>query len=98
MIVACLVRGGKLEELTLNASNVVVEDGAAPPTPGRYVAVTLSGTVLWDADALWRPGSPWQVRHLDDLTGRLEPAGVRHAYIRKMDPQGSITVFLGVPN
>ena len=98
MIVACLVRGGKLEELTLNASNVVVEENAAPPAPGRYVALTIRGTVEWDGDAVWHPGKPWQVSHLDDLSGRLEPAGVRHAYIRRMDPEGSITVFLGVPN
>ena len=98
MIVACLLRGGKLEQLTLNASNVVVEKDVAPPQPGEYVAVSISGTVIWDADAVWQPANPWQVRQLDDLTGRLAPARVRYAYIRKMDPRGSITVLLDVPN
>jgi hypothetical protein len=97
MIVACLVRGGKLEELTLNASNVVVEEGARP-SPGNYVAITVRGSVAWDADATWHPDFPWEVPHLADLTARLDPARVRYAYIRKMDPRGSITVFLSVPN
>ena len=98
MIVACLVRGAKLEELTLNASNVTVEPGAEPLAPGDYVAITVSGTVSWESDAVWQPRKAWDVAGLDDLTARLAPAAVQYAYIRRIDPRGSITVFLAVPN
>jgi hypothetical protein len=92
MLAASLARGGVLEQLTLNASNVVVEEDAGIPA-GEYVAISVKGEVKWDADATWRPAAPWRVPHLADLTSRLEPAGVRFAYIRKL-PLGSITVFL----
>jgi hypothetical protein len=98
MIVACLVRGAKLEELTLNASNVVVDPQSVAPPPGQYVAVTVRGAVFWEAEAAWLPDQPWHIAGLDDLSARLVPAAVRYAYIRKMAPQGSITVFLPVPN
>lgn len=99
MIAASLSRGGKLEELTLNASNVTVAppdhgDESAGPPAGDYVAVTVRGRVAWDAEAVWEPGRPWKQPWLDDLTGRLAPAGVRYAYIRKLLDGGSITVFL----
>ena len=58
------------------------------------VAVTVRGRVAWDAEAVWEPGRPWKQPWLDDLTGRLAPAGVRYAYIRKLLDGGSITVFL----
>jgi len=98
MIVACLVRGGKLEELTLNASNVTVDADSRDPPPGHYVAITVSGSVFWDSEGVWLPARPWQLHGLDDLTARLSPAAACYAYIRKMDPRGSITVFLSVPN
>jgi hypothetical protein len=96
MIVASLVRGARLEDLTLNAANVTVPadpDGAGPPA-GDYVAVTVGGEVAWEADAAWQPGSPWPLRRLEDLTARLAPAGVRFAYVRHAPPRGSLTVFL----
>ena len=93
MIAASLARGGVLEELTLSAANVTVEESADPP-PGDYVALTVKGQVAWEAEAVWRPGRPWRVSWLDDLTARLAPAGVRYGYIRKLSPGGSITIFL----
>ena len=95
MIAACLARGGVLEELTLNVSNVTALDpdpGGLPP--GDYVGVTVSGRVAWEAEATWQPTRPWQQPWLDDLSGRLAPAGARYAYIRKLPDRGSITVFL----
>jgi hypothetical protein len=94
MIAASLARGGVLEELTLNAANVRVEDDGGDPTPGEYVALTVRGKVAWEADAVWLPGRPWRVAWLEDLTARLAPAGARCGYIRNLAPGGSITVFL----
>ncbi len=98
MIAASLARGGKLEALTLNASNVTVPAEAADelrgPGAGDYVAVSVSGEVGWGSDATWTPARPWQVPWLDGLTARLAPAGVRFGYIRNLSPRGSITVYL----
>jgi hypothetical protein len=49
MIAAALVRNGhKLEEITLNVSNVVVEPEAAGPAPeGDHVAVTIRSRGDW---------------------------------------------------
>lgn len=96
MIAASLARGGVLEELTLNASNVSVPDdpeGAGDPPAGEFVAITVRGRVAWEADATWTPGRPWRVPWLDDLTARLAPAGARYGYIRHLAPGGSITIF-----
>jgi hypothetical protein len=97
MIAASLVRSsGDLAALTLNASNVAVPADAstdgAPPA-GEFVALTVKGAVAWEADRVWLPARPWLASDLADLTGRLAPANVRYAYIRK-GPPGSITVFL----
>ena len=93
MIAASLARGGRLEELTLNASNVSVLDPGEPP-PGDYVAITVKGRVAWEAEAAWHPDRPWRVPWLDDLTARLAPAGARYAYLRRLPDAGSITVLL----
>jgi hypothetical protein len=99
MIAGSLARSKKdLGELTLNASNVVVplmgaEDGHGPAA-GEYVAITISGDVIWTADAVWAPGQRLNDPWLADLNARLEASGSPYAYIRKLDPQGSITVFL----
>lgn len=53
-----------------------------------------SGAAAWDADAAWHPGRPWALRSLEDLTARLAPAGVRFAYVRRLPPRGSLTIFL----
>ena len=98
MIAGSLSRGAQLEELTLNASNVVVESGGdheeRPPLPGEYVAVTVSGNVDWEADAVWYPASPQPEGKLGEINARLLDAGARYAYIRRLTPKGSITVFL----
>ncbi|OGA40359.1 MAG: hypothetical protein A3G28_08345 [Betaproteobacteria bacterium RIFCSPLOWO2_12_FULL_68_19] len=98
MMAASLSRGARLEELTLNVSNVTVPppdpDDPGGPAAGDYVAVTVSGEVPWEAEAVWQPASPWRMPSLADLTGRLAPAGARYAYLRRRGPQGSITVFL----
>lgn len=100
MIAAALSHGGQLEELTLNASNVVVPpdpdldpaDASGPP-PGEYVAVTVSGETNLGPDSAWRPGGA-----ASGLLGRIEErlvtAGVRYAYVRSAPPNGSVTVFL----
>lgn len=99
MIAASLARGAKLEELALNASNMVVEpyddgDQGSGPPPGEFVAITVRGKVAWEADAVWLPQRPWQVPWLEDLTARLAPALARYGYIRNLPPGGSITVLL----
>lgn len=97
MIAASLARGAELAGLTLNASNVVVEGGGdheeRPPAPGDYVAVTVSGNVDWEADAVWYPEGPSPQGKLGEIGDPLLDAGARYAYIRRMPPKGSITVF-----
>ena len=70
MIAASLARGGVLEELSLNAANVRVEDDGGDPSPGEYVALTVRGKVAWEADAVWLPGHPWRVAWLVSLGSR----------------------------
>lgn len=101
MIAAPLSRGAALGELTLNVSNVVVESSAddEPPEtptvpPGDYVAVTVSGHADLGPDGAWHPGRPSTSRVLDGLDERLVVAGVRYAYVRRIPPVGSITIFL----
>ena len=98
MIAASLARGAKLEALTLNVANVTVPEPEAAdgdgPAAGDYVAVTVRGELAWEAEAAWRPGRPWTLPRLDDLTQRLAPAGVRFGYTRNLQPGGSLTVFL----
>src|SRR5262245_27661 len=62
MIAAGLATGASLGDLTLNASNVVVEpfdDDCCPQVPevGEYVAITVSGPADFGPDAVWSPGS-----------------------------------------
>jgi hypothetical protein len=57
MIVVGLTRGNKLENLTLLASNVVVEADAANDVPlGEYVALSVKGPGDWSPEWRWRPG------------------------------------------
>ena len=99
MIAASLSRGAVLEELTLNASNVVVPDpdpgdpGRHGPPAGEYVAVTVHGDVDWESDLVWQPLEPRR-GPLGELNERLMNAGARYAYIRRRPRAGSITVFL----
>jgi hypothetical protein len=99
MIAARLALGGRLEELTLNASNVVVaaddfDDDGRGPTPGEYVAITVMGEGAPEDDATWSPLQAAGAGTLKRLTERLAKAGVRYAYTRSFDGKGTITVFL----
>jgi len=99
MIAARLALGGRLEELTLNASNVVVsaddfDDEGRGPAPGEYVALTVMGDGAPEDDATWSPQGAARTGALKRLAGRLAEAGVRYAYTRSFDGKGTITVFL----
>jgi hypothetical protein len=108
MIAAALVGGAPLEELTLNVSNVVVpadDDprGAGPcaggdlhaPPAGEFVALTVRGQTDLGPDHAWRPAhAPQAGLLLGGLDGRLAGAGAHYAYVRRMPPEGSVTVFL----
>jgi hypothetical protein len=100
MIAAALSHGVPLESLTLNASNVVMEpdddgDDDFYPRPGEYVALTVSGEVDIGPDATWNPESSSVAGLLGRLGDRLATAGARFAYIRRIPPDGSITVYFG---
>jgi hypothetical protein len=100
MIAAALAGGGELSALTLNASNVSVDladdpdDAGSGPPPGDFVAITISGATDLGPDGSWTPGRSSSVALLNRLTDRLAVAGARYAYVRRMPPTGSITVFL----
>lgn len=101
MIAAALGKGTPLAELTLSAANVVVEpyaDGEdathQSPDPAEYVAVTVRGVADFGADATWKASAPPPPGLLARLNERLEIAGARYAYLRRMPPEASFTVFL----
>jgi glutamate/tyrosine decarboxylase-like PLP-dependent enzyme len=101
MLGAALSRGPELAELTLNVSNVVVEseegvetDDSSFPPAGDYVAVTVSGATDFGPDAAWPVRRGASAGLLLRLHERLETAGVRFAYIRRLPASGSFTVFL----
>jgi hypothetical protein len=102
MIAAALGKGTPLAELTLNAANVVVEpspdaggEPAAPPLPGEYVAVTVSGVADFGPDAAWTRAERKRTNGLlERLSSSLETAGARFAYVRRIGDHGSFTVFL----
>ncbi len=101
MIAAHLSRGAALNDLTLNVSNVVVEPEDDPdvraqrPLPGEYVAVSVSGPAELGPDRRWpASGAKEAPGLLDFLARRLVVAGVSYAYVRRLSPGGSITVFL----
>jgi hypothetical protein len=97
MIAAALVRNGhRLEMITLNVSNVVVEPEAAGPAPeGEYVAVTIRSRGDWGREAVWVPGEKTTVISAD-LTAALTRGGASYAYTRVLaDGEGSLTVFFG---
>jgi hypothetical protein len=100
MIAARLALGGRLEELTLNASNVVVHEDDFPehddldPRPGEYVALTVMGEGAPEDDATWSPRRAARGGALQRLAGRLAAAGARFAYTRSFDGKGTVTIFL----
>jgi hypothetical protein len=94
MIVVGLTRGNKLEELTLLASNVVVEAEAASDVPqGEYVALSVIGRGDWSPEWRWRPGDPFPGSPYASFD-RLATSGVAFAYARVENDGGSVTVFL----
>jgi hypothetical protein len=97
MIAAALAGGPPLEELTLGASNVVVSpsDDAEPavPPPAEYVAVTVRGATNFGPDDRWDPSAAARAGLLGRLHDRLDAAGARFAYVRRLPLEGSFTVF-----
>ncbi len=98
IIAAALGNGTPLGELTLSASNVMVEppeDGEATvaPQPAEYVAITVRGHTDLGPDDTWHPMAPRRQGLLFRLHHRLEAAGARFAYIRRMPPESSCTVL-----
>ena len=100
MIAARLALGGRLEELTLNASNVVVHEDDFPehagldPRPGEYVALTVLGEGAPEDDATWSPQRAARGGTLQRIAARLAAAGARFAYTRSFDGKGTVTIFL----
>jgi len=104
MLIADLVgfaskEGVRPDQLILNISNVVVapsDDGEAggSPEPGEYVALTVNGRVDFGADDRWTPTDRPRGDLLNSLGDRLTAVGARFAYVRRIPPDGSITVFL----
>jgi hypothetical protein len=84
-----------LGELTLNASNVAVAEdcGPAGPPAGEFVALTVSGPVAREKEAVWSPGVAGK-GFFGRLGESLLAAKVRYAYIRDVKTHGSITVFV----
>ena len=97
MIAWRLSFGAPLADLTLNASNVVVQaddfDGSQGPDPGEYVALTVMGEGAPEDDAVWSPSRAARGGVLKRLAGRLDDARARYAYTRSFDGKGTITVF-----
>ena len=93
MIAAALAGGGALVTLTLNASNIVVEEGDRPAA-GQYVALTVSGMIDVGPDAVWPDSGAAGSGLLVRLHDRLVTAGAVFAYIRRTGTFGSMTVFL----
>jgi hypothetical protein len=98
MIAAALSSGAELNQLTLNAANVVMplsgEDEEAIVRPGDYVAVTVSGPGDLGRDASWTPSRGAAAGLLLRLDAALRTAGSAYAYVRSVPPTGSVTVFL----
>jgi hypothetical protein len=94
MIVVGLTRGNKLEDLTLLASNVVVDAAAAGDVPqGEYVAISVKGRGDWAPEWRWRPGGPFPGGPYANFD-RLATSGAVFAYGRSENEGGSVTVFL----
>jgi hypothetical protein len=98
MLAAGVSVGGLLSELVLNVSNVVFEiadDDPGPHTPpvGEYVAVTVCGPVDLGPDSVWDGSGSRGDGLLGRLHDRLVTAGARFAYVRRIPPEGSVTVW-----
>jgi hypothetical protein len=96
MIAGGLVRNGQeLGEITLNVSNVVVDDAAAGPMPmGEFVALTIRSAGDWSPETTWDPVAEQDgslVSH--DLENALNVASASWAYTRELGNEGSVTVL-----
>jgi hypothetical protein len=94
-IVAGLVRGNELGELTLNASNVTIpEDSAGPALPaGDFVGLTVRGAGHW-TDMKWgRDVGTEDWSAYPDLITELQKSEASHAYARDLGLEGSVSVF-----
>ena len=96
MLALALRHHNDLATLTLNASNVSVEEeGPDGVDLGDYVALSVVGPGEDWKDRTWRPGSPATTfDQFGDLGRALAGAGVRFAYTRRLGEGGSITVWL----
>jgi hypothetical protein len=97
LIAAGLARNGNtLGELTLNVSNVVVDEAAAGPCPaGEFVALTISGDGDWRPERTWPDASQPAAFVSGDLEGALRAVGAAWAYTRVLTGnRGSVTAFL----
>ena len=91
MVSEALSRSARPETLTLNASNIVVDEDAGPSIPhGEFVGLTLNGHDGREPDGTWPGTSPL----LQSMDGLLRAAGARYAYVRSVRGKGSITVLL----
>jgi hypothetical protein len=93
MIVFGLRNGTELSELTLNASNVVVEEASEHLPAGEFVALTIRGSRNEVPEIVWWPGSSVTFDPYGDLEGVATEAGAVYAYSR-WTGEGSITVFM----
>jgi hypothetical protein len=94
LIVVGLLHHDVLADLTLNASNVTVDDGPDGVTSGDYVAITVAGPGAWERDATWTPTSAQPLWSLD-LDAAVRAASASFAYLRRRgSDSGSITVFI----
>jgi hypothetical protein len=98
MVAAVQECAAPLTPITLNVSNVVIEspndgEGMDVPMPGEYVGLTVMSSTDLGPDATWHHdavGPGLLVR----LHSRLRSANAHFAYIRRIPPDGSITVLL----
>lgn len=88
LISAALVRNGnELGEVTLNVSNVVVEEDAAGLLPvGEHLAVSVSSAGDW-------PETTWPQLVSDEIAEAAATAGAVAGYSRSLDGEGSVVVL-----
>lgn len=98
LVAAVQDAGAPLDTITLNVSNVVVEppdDGEEMeiPKPGEYVGLTVISPTDLGPDATWHEAAK-DSGLLATLNSTLRSANAHFAYVRRIPPQGSITIFL----
>jgi hypothetical protein len=94
MIVVGLGRGNQLAQLTLNASNVTVEEGGpGGVAEGDYVALTIKAPGDWRPEWVWPSESSAGGTLYGNVQARLADSGAVWAYSRAFKKWGSLTVF-----